>query len=447
MQATDPGADAITFAIDGQSAGSGGSTPNSTRSSTGVTIDFDGQSGVYPVSFAATDDDETTTVTRNVTVNNLPPTIESYTLNGLAEDLVLQEGEPIDVLASMTASDPGPDALEFRIDNQHAGVGGATPQSVRESLELVVFMDGQDGAYPISFEALDDETAAFAVRTVTVENVAPTVTSLDLSKTTVNEGEQITAMVHATDPGPDALAMTVNGRDAGVGGAGPSSIRTSDTVTIGPFLQQGVGSDEVEILATAIDDGQVPGELIETITVVNLPPEIIDITANGVIAPSESFSYFALATDPGLDSLTFRWDTDDDGEYDDASGRGVGFDPRLTFTPDDVGVFPLRLLVEDGDGGEVTATISVISVSQPGDFNNDGVVDAVDYAVWRDSLGQPFGTLLNDPTGETIGNAQHDIWQANFGGSQASMLTTVPEPASLAFLIMCTLCWTRTPRH
>ena len=264
MQATDPGADAITFAIDGQSAGSGGSTPNSTRSSTGVTIDFDGQSGVYPVSFAATDDDETTTVTRNVTVNNLPPAIVSYTLNGLAEDLVLQEGDPIVVLASMTASDPGPDALEFRIDNQDAGVGGATPQSIRESLELVVLLDGQDGAYPISFEALDDETAAFATRTVTVENVAPTVTSLNLSKTTINEGERITATVQATDPGPDALAMTVNGRDAGVGGAGPSAIRTSDTVTIGPFPQRSFGSDEVEILATAIDDGQVPGELIET---------------------------------------------------------------------------------------------------------------------------------------------------------------------------------------
>ena len=71
----------------------------------------------------------------------------------------------------------------------------------------------------------------------------------------------------------------------------------------------------------------------------------------------------------------------------------------------------------------------------PGDYNNDGVVNAADYTVWRDNLGAPAGTLQNDIDGGAIGPAQYATWKANFGtalgsGSLASN-AAVPEPASL----------------
>src|SRR5262249_7876670 len=55
-----------------------------------------------------------------------------------------------------------------------------------------------------------------------------------------------------------------------------------------------------------------------------------------------------------------------------------------------------------------------IAASLPGDYNNDGKIDAADYAVWRDFLGTTH-VLPNDPTGGTIGTAQYNTWRSHFG--------------------------------
>ncbi|MGD9635307.1 MAG: PEP-CTERM sorting domain-containing protein, partial [Pirellulales bacterium] len=52
-----------------------------------------------------------------------------------------------------------------------------------------------------------------------------------------------------------------------------------------------------------------------------------------------------------------------------------------------------------------------------GDYNNDGAVNAADYTVWRDHLGQTF-QLTNEGTGVTAGmvtSEDYDFWKANFG--------------------------------
>ncbi len=68
-----------------------------------------------------------------------------------------------------------------------------------------------------------------------------------------------------------------------------------------------------------------------------------------------------------------------------------------------------------------------------GDYNNNGVVDAADYVLWRNG-----GPLQNDPN---PGNstAQYNQWVANFGKPQSgssSSLGAVPEPASLALVAL-----------
>ena len=70
-----------------------------------------------------------------------------------------------------------------------------------------------------------------------------------------------------------------------------------------------------------------------------------------------------------------------------------------------------------------------------GDYNNDGVVDAADYTVWRDNEGAAEGTLPNDADGGVIGAAQYNTWAANYGASTASSATAVPEPGSLVLLV------------
>jgi len=92
--------------------------------------------------------------------------------------------------------------------------------------------------------------------------------------------------------------------------------------------------------------------------------------------------------------------------------------------------------------------LSSASVNLTGDYNNDGVVNAADYVVWRKSNGQNV-TLPNDSTPGTVSAADYTVWRANFGQTAAAsgpstLLTgfvryvtsglgsgtSVPEPAS-----------------
>lgn len=74
-----------------------------------------------------------------------------------------------------------------------------------------------------------------------------------------------------------------------------------------------------------------------------------------------------------------------------------------------------------------------------GDFNSDGVVDAADYVVWRDSLGvtglAPFSGA--DATGDGLVTvADYLEWRNNFGMSSAGFpSTSVPEPLTLLLLL------------
>ena len=71
----------------------------------------------------------------------------------------------------------------------------------------------------------------------------------------------------------------------------------------------------------------------------------------------------------------------------------------------------------------------------PGDYNDDSVVDAADYATWRDHLGAPAGTLANDIDGGTIDSRQYATWRLRFGsslaGSTSASSALVPEPVAI----------------
>jgi autotransporter-associated beta strand protein len=87
-----------------------------------------------------------------------------------------------------------------------------------------------------------------------------------------------------------------------------------------------------------------------------------------------------------------------------------------------------------------TGVLIVAAPILPGDYNDDGSVDAADYVVWRKNEGTT-NTLPNDPIGGTIGSAQFDQWRANFGdtlgsgsSSGSAPETAVPEPAAVLLM-------------
>ena len=87
----------------------------------------------------------------------------------------------------------------------------------------------------------------------------------------------------------------------------------------------------------------------------------------------------------------------------------------------------------------------------PGDYNQNGTIDAADYTVWRDRLGGPPGSLPNDVDGGVIGLAQYNTWKGNFGlagsGSAGASPRAVPEPSTMLLVLITTLAICVTARR
>lgn len=108
--------------------------------------------------------------------------------------------------------------------------------------------------------------------------------------------------------------------------------------------------------------------------------------------------------------LTQAWAISDSGWI---LGQGSHTDDALSYSR----VFMMQVPVSPAD--------------LPGDYNDDGTVNAADYTVWRDNLGASV-TLPNDTTPGSVIAFDYEVWKANFGatvgeGSGAN----VPEPAGL----------------
>jgi hypothetical protein len=66
----------------------------------------------------------------------------------------------------------------------------------------------------------------------------------------------------------------------------------------------------------------------------------------------------------------------------------------------------------------------IATPSLPGDYNSNGVVNAADYTIWRDSVG----------TGNVIGN--YAEWSTNYGRTAAASGLAVPEPGAGVLLLV-----------
>jgi hypothetical protein len=108
-----------------------------------------------------------------------------------------------------------------------------------------------------------------------------------------------------------------------------------------------------------------------------------------------------------------------------------------------------RVFVEDGSGSFlVTITSNQVMLTQfveilAGDFNDDGIVDAADYVVWRKNV-DTMNSLPNDSIGGLIGAAHYELWRANYRSSWADRTNgldgiQIPEPSSCILVISLSL--------
>jgi hypothetical protein len=89
-----------------------------------------------------------------------------------------------------------------------------------------------------------------------------------------------------------------------------------------------------------------------------------------------------------------------------------------------------------------TLTVSFVDSVEPnGDYNGNGSVDAADYVLWRNTMGQPVAPPGSGADGDKSGlvdAGDHAFWQSRFGNvtSQATNGVSVPEPAAPCLLLM-----------
>lgn len=85
-----------------------------------------------------------------------------------------------------------------------------------------------------------------------------------------------------------------------------------------------------------------------------------------------------------------------------------------------------------------------------GDYNGNNVVDAADYTLWRDTLGDSVATNGDGADGNSNGvidAGDYEVWKTNFGMTTGSGSgSAVPEPTSLLLLLSMLLGWSHRRR-
>lgn len=72
-----------------------------------------------------------------------------------------------------------------------------------------------------------------------------------------------------------------------------------------------------------------------------------------------------------------------------------------------------------------------------GDYNVDGVVDAADYTVWRDHLGEVYLPNRDPAATGPIGDADYQVWVAIYGSSATTSAgNSVPEPTAALLCLL-----------
>ncbi|TWT36859.1 Autotransporter-associated beta strand repeat protein [Posidoniimonas corsicana] len=199
--------------------------------------------------------------------------------------------------------------------------------------------------------------------------------------------------------------------------AGANTLSGITTVAAGVLELDGrIGPTKVDAGATLRGDGQVVGGL----TLAAGSTLAVDVAAS-----TDLLAVTGAATLDGVLDVTLD----------------AGFTPTLndTFTVLTAASLVNNLTLGGPDASlfslmASTATEVILTAVSglPGDYNNDGLVDAADYTVWRDNQGAAEWSLPNDFNGGPIGAEQYAAWRSNFGANAAfdAAAASVPEPTA-----------------
>jgi hypothetical protein len=348
MSATDPGADSVSFWLNGNNVGTDISTTG--IRATNTDLGYFADNGYIPYTGYAVDDDggQSAPVYSGLTVLNVAPIVASLDIP------TIYEGQSAS--ASMSATDPGADSISFWLNGNNVGIDTRTSGTRATNTNLGYFAD--NGYIPYTGYALDDDGGQSAAVSsgLTVLNLPPSLTRFRLSDRVVYEGQSVSARLFATDPGADGQTFFVNGTNVGTN-ARTYGIRWQRT-NLGTFYDEG----SFTFMGQALDkDSAASNILTREVRVLNAAPTVTDLTDSLIVNPNDLFDFSAAATDPGIhDLLTYDWDFNGDGIFDDFTGTSGQWSYA------DAGTYDVTLRVSDGDGGFDYQSFTVETVTAQG---------------------------------------------------------------------------------
>jgi len=317
-----------------------------------------GEDGTYTVTLTADDgaqaDNSTVTVSFDVVVTNVTPTIDA------ASATAAPEGSSTTFSAS--ASDPGTDDTALSYSWAY---GDGSSGSANEHVYT------QDGTYTATLTVTDSDGAqATQDVSVTVANVAPTIDSI--SAPAGVEGVPLTLNVDTTDPGADDANLTYSWD------YGDSFTGSSNT-----HVYEDNGSYTVTLTVTDSDGAQ--DTETHTVSIANAAPTL-SVTPPAVALEGVELNAGFQAIDVSGDTITVSFDWGD---------GSVGAANAHTYA--DNGAYTLTVTADDEDGGS-TQVSHVVSVQ-----NVAPVIGEVDLPISaEEGVAASFGATASDVPVDTL---------------------------------------------
>jgi hypothetical protein len=212
----------------------------------------------------------------------------------------------------------------------------------------------------------------------------------------------------------------------------------AEQVEVG-FLGQLRGTGTLE--ANVTNSGAVlPGTSPGTLTIAGNYTQNMDGVLSLELASDASFDMLVVNGDiaygGALEVLSPDYSPvlNDSFNLIDWTGTKSGFFEMLSLPGLDEG---LEWDLSQLDTAGVLSVIAAAPVGLAGDYNDDGIVDAVDYTVWRNNLGDETEANINN-NGDGMNGvdlADFDWWKQHYGdmaelGAGGLTSSVVPEPAS-----------------
>lgn len=307
-------------------------------------------------------------------------------------------------LATYTASWSDPDSGQSHTCTIDFGDGsGPQPGTISPSQPSTsgtcsashTYADGPN-SYTITVTVSDGAAQGTARATATVNNVPPTITSLSLSASSINENGTVTLSGTFSDPGNlDSHAVVINWGDGSLPTSIPLAAGSLKAFTATHvYLDDnptGTPSDTYTISVTVTDKDEGTGAATAPITVNNVPPVLDKFTASSmVVAINTPVTFTTEYSDAGtLDTHKCIFNFDDGTSPQDVPGTTSNGSGSCTTTRQFAfaGVYSVKVNVEDDDKGESEAQVVMIAVYDP----------SAGFVTGGGWINSPAGAYLQNP--------------------------------------------------